>query len=114
VLVRELYGCWKCGGLNFWRSRDSVIHCAHCEPAKAHYIIAERLRAVPGPLSALERAIAFLRAELKSSESKLAKAVIDTAYRAKIAPATLTRARWKLGLRSVKTRRGWLWVRQSR
>jgi hypothetical protein len=72
-----LQPCWKSGGLNFWRSRDGAIHCAHCQQANAHYIISERLRGVPIPLSALEWAIDFLRAELHDSSSGPAKPVID-------------------------------------
>jgi hypothetical protein len=107
---KGLHPCWRCAGLNFWRSREGAIHCAHCEPATAHYIISERLRAAPGPISALERAIGFLRSELRGCNSGPAKSVIDAAKRAKIAPATLTRARWKLGFRSLKTRAGWVWT----
>jgi drug/metabolite transporter (DMT)-like permease len=89
-------------------------HTLPAAPAKAHYIIAERLRATPRPLSALERAIAFLRTELRGRERGAAKVVFDAARKVKISPATLTRARWKLGLRSVKKPHGWVWsARQS-
>lgn len=113
--MEELHPCWTCGGLNFWRSRDHDIHCAQCSLAHAHYLIAQRLRAVPLPLSQLGRAMVFIRAALKGAESTDAKAVIDahSGHGFRIAPATLTQARRKLGLRSVKTRRGWLWTRPS-
>jgi hypothetical protein len=72
----ELQQCWRCAGLNFWRSpsRDGgTIHCSHCEPARAHWLIAERLRAAPLRLSALERAICYLRAEIKNRQAVSAK-----------------------------------------
>jgi len=75
--MEELHPCWTCGGLNFWRSRDHDIHCAQCSLAHAHYLIAQRLRAVPLPLSQLGRAMVFIRAALKGAESTDAKAVID-------------------------------------
>jgi hypothetical protein len=106
----DLHPCWRCGNSNFWRSRDGAVHCAHCEPATAHWIIVERLRAAPVSLSAIERAIGFLQAETKNHNAVAARAIIAAARRIGIAPATLTRARWKLGLGSVKTRRGWIWT----
>jgi hypothetical protein len=107
--TKDLRPCWRCGGLAFWRSGDRGLHCAHCEPAKAHYLIAERLRAAPVPVAALERAAAFLRAEMKGRERCSAKTVIAAAGRLGIAPATLTRARWQLGLKTKRSGRVWCW-----
>jgi hypothetical protein len=108
--MSDLRPCW-CGGLNFWRSRDGAVHCAHCRPAAAHYIIAERLRALPISLTALERAMRFLQAKIGDRKVLPARSLIVAAGRIGIAPATFTRARWRLGFRSVKTRQGWLWFR---
>src|SRR5262249_19703626 len=108
----ELRPCWRCGDLSFWRGRDNQVHCTRCEPAKAHYLIPERLRASPVPITALERAPRFVQVEFKARRSAPAKVMIDAARRLGIAPATLTRARWNLGIRSVKTRQGWIWTLQ--
>ena len=108
----QLYPCWKCGSLNFWRGRDGIVHCATCEQATSHTLIAQRLRAtaVPPP-SQLRRAMRFILLELKGAESINAKSVIDAAGREKISVATLTRARRLLRIRSQKQRSGWRWVR---
>jgi len=53
----------------------------------------------------------FILLELKGAEGVSARAVIDAATRAGIAPATLAWARQGLGLRSEKKRSGWLWTR---
>ncbi len=111
--MKELHPCWRCGCLNFWRARDGVIHCAQCSPPRAHYLIAARLRASAVPRSQLDRAVGFIGSALKEAGSIEARSVIDAARRAKIALATLMRARWKLGLLSVKTRRGWVWIRRA-
>jgi hypothetical protein len=62
----------------------------------------------------LRRAMRLILREFNGAPIVGAKAVVDAATQAKISVATLTRARWKLGLRSVKTHLGWSWVRQSR
>src|SRR5262249_51556825 len=110
--ANDLRPCWRCDGITFWRARDGVVHCATCEPAHAAWLIAERLRATPVPPSQPRRAMRFILLELNGAESGAARAVIDAASRANIAPATLTRAWQELGLRSVKKPRGWMWIRQ--
>jgi len=85
-----------------------------CEPAKAHWLIAERFRAAPARLTALERAAGFLQRQMNPGQSAQAKAIIDAAKRAGIAAATLTRARWQVGIQSLKTRAGWAWVPSDR
>jgi hypothetical protein len=110
--LNDLRPCWRCDEITLWRSRDGAIHCAQCSPPHAHYLIAQRLRAVPVPPSQLRRAMRFILLELKGAGSINARAVIDAATRARIAPATLTRAREELGLRSVKKPRGVDGIRQ--
>ena len=109
--VNDLRPCWRCDGITLWRSRDGVIHCAQCSPPHAHYLIAQRLRAVPAPPSQLRRAMRFILLQLKGAGSVNAKSVIDAAGRKKISVATLTRARTLLRIRSQKQRSGWMWVR---
>ena len=109
--VNDLRPCWRCDGITFWRARDGVVHCATCEPARAAWLIAERLRATPVPPSQLRRAMRFILLELKGAASIDAKSVIDAAGREKISVATLTRARTLLRIRSQKRRSGWMWVR---
>jgi hypothetical protein len=108
--VSDLRPCWRCDGITFWRARDGVVHCATCEPARAAWLIAERLRATPVPPSQLRRAMRFVLLQLKGAGSVDAKSVIDAAGREKISVATLTRARQALGIRSQKQRSGWRWV----
>jgi hypothetical protein len=112
--VNDLGPCLRCDGITFWRARDGAIHCAQCSPPHAHYLIAERLRATAVPPSQLRRAMRFILVELKGAQSIKARVVIDAATRAGIAPATLVRARQELGLRSLKKRSGWMWVRPPR
>jgi hypothetical protein len=85
--VNDLRPCWRCDGITFWRARDGVVHCATCEPAHAAWLIAERLRAVPVPPSQLRRAMRFILLGLNGAGTVSARAVIDSATRAKIAPA---------------------------
>ena len=85
--VNKLRPCWRCDGITFWRARDGVVHCATCEPARAAWLIAERLRAVPVPPSQLRRAMRFILLQLKGAGSVDAKSVIDAAGREKMAPA---------------------------
>ena len=84
-----------------------------CEPTRAAWLIAERLRATAVPPSwlRLRRAMRFILLELKGAGSVDAKSVIDAAGREKISVATLTRARTLLRIRSQKQRSGWRWVR---
>ena len=109
--VNDLRPCWRCDGITFWRARDGVIQRATCEPARAAWLIAERLRATPVPPSQLRRAMRFILLQLKVAGSVDAKCVIDAAGREQISVATLTRARTLLGIRSQKQRSGWMWVR---
>jgi hypothetical protein len=88
-----------------------VVHCATCEPARAAWLIAERLRATPVPPSQLRWAMRFILLQLKGAGSVDAKSLIDAAGREKISVATLTRARTLLRIRSQKQRSGWMWVR---
>ena len=88
-----------------------MVHCATSEPARAAWLIAQRLRATPVPPSQLRRAIRFILLQLKGVESINARATIDAAGREKISVATLTRARTLLRIRSQKQRSGWVWVR---
>jgi hypothetical protein len=85
--VNDLRPCWRCDGIAFWPARDGAIHCAQCSPPHAHYLIAQRLRAVPAPPSQLRRAMRFILLQLKGAGSVDAKSVIDAGGRAKIAPA---------------------------
>ena len=89
--VNDLRPCWHCDGIAFWPARDGAIHCAQCSPPHAHYLIAQRLRAVPAPPSQLRRAMRFILVELKGAGSVNAKSVIDAAGREKISVATLIR-----------------------
>jgi hypothetical protein len=107
--VNDLRPCWRCDGITFWRARDGVVQCATCEPARAAWLIAERLRATPVPPSQLRRRCASFCS--KGAGSVEAKSVIDAAGREKISVATLTRARTLLRIRSQKQRSGWMWVR---
>src|SRR5215472_4284934 len=100
--VNDLMPCWRRNGNSFWRARDGVVHCATCEPARAAWLIAQRLRAVPVPPSQLRRAMRFILLELKGAGSVAARAVIDAGGREKISVATLTRARTLLRIRSQK------------
>src|SRR5215472_243479 len=75
--VSDLRPCWRCDGITFWRARDGAIHCAQCSPPHAHYLIAQRLRAVPAPPSQLTRAMRFILLQLKGAGSVNAKSVID-------------------------------------
>jgi hypothetical protein len=109
--VNDLRPCLRCDGITFWRTRDGAIHCATCEPARAAWLIAERLRATAVPPSQLRRAMRFIVLELKGAGSVDAQSVIDAAGREKISVATLTRARVLLRIRSQKQRSGWVWVR---
>jgi len=109
--MNDLRPCWRCEGITLWRSRDGVVHCAQCSQPHAHYLIAQRLRAVPAPPSQLRRAMRFILLQLKGAWSVDAKSVIDAAGREKISVATLTRARTLLRIRSQKQRSGWMWVR---
>src|SRR5215472_12813133 len=111
--VNDLRPCWRCDGITLWRSRGGVVHCAQCSPPHAHYLIAQRLRAVPVPPSQLRRAMRLILLQLKGAGSINAKAVIDAASRAKIPLTALTRARKELGLGSKKAPQGWVWVRRS-
>ena len=49
AVVNDLRPCWRCDGITFWRIRDGVVHCATCDPARAAWLIAERLRATAVP-----------------------------------------------------------------
>ena len=109
--VNDLRPCWRCDGITFWRARDGVVHCATCEPARAAWLITERLRATPVPPSQLRRAMRFILLQLKGAASIDAKSVIDAAGREKISVATLTRARTLLRIHSQKQRSGWRWIR---
>ena len=108
--VNDLRPCWRCDGITFWRARDGVVHCATCEPARAAWLIAERLRAVPVPPSQLRRAMSLILLELNGAGSVDAKSVIDAAGREKISVATVTRARTLSRIRSQKQCSGWMWV----
>jgi len=88
-----------------------MVYSTTCEPPHAHYLIAERLRAVPVPPSQHRRAMRFILLELKGAGSVDANSVIDAVGREKISVATLTRARTLLRIRSQKQRSGWMWVR---
>jgi hypothetical protein len=109
--VNDLRPCWRCDGITFWRARDGVVHCATCEPARAAWLIAERLRATAVPPSQLRRAMRCILLQLKGAGSVDAKSVIGAAVREKISVATLTRARTLLRIRSQKQRARWRWVR---
>src|SRR5262249_17474374 len=102
--VNDLMPCWRCNGNSFWRARGGGVHRATCEPARAAWLIAQRLRAVPVPPSQLRRAMRFILLELKGAGSVAARAVIDAGRREKISVATLTRARTLLRIRSQKQR----------
>ena len=108
----ELQSCWKCASLNFWRSRNGVVHCATCEPAHAHWLIRERLRATAVVDTQLRRGMRLILREFNGAASVDAKAVVTAAGREKISVATLTRARTLLRIRSQKQRSGWVWVRR--
>jgi hypothetical protein len=111
--VNDLRPCWRCNGLTYWRDRDNVVHCAQCSPPAAHWLIKERLRATATALPRLQHAMLFVEEQLKGRESIAAAGVIAAARLAKVAPATLTRAREELGFRSVRTRGRWMWIRRS-
>ena len=75
--MTELRPCWRCDDLTFWRGRDNQIHCTRCEPARACYVIAERLRASPRPLAALERATGFSSSGNQEPTIDVGKAATD-------------------------------------
>jgi hypothetical protein len=118
----ELPGpCPRCSGLAFWRDCEDRVRCAQCDPARAAWLVRERIRADPTKrVSALEHAVSFLADLLKSTVPAQALAgrpacldartALAQALKAGIAPATLMRASWKLGLCSTKTRKGRLWT----
>jgi len=109
--MEQITPCLKCNGLVFWRDRSNAIHCSTCKPARAAWLIRERLRATTEANSRLRSAQQFILLALGNRERIAARTVVDAAERATIAPATLTRAREQLKLRSVRTRTGWVWVR---
>ncbi|MBV8135846.1 MAG: hypothetical protein JO121_09495 [Deltaproteobacteria bacterium] len=109
--VNDLRPCWRCDGITFWRARDGVVHCATCEPARAAWLIAERLRATTLTDTQLRRGMRLILREFNSATTVDAKVAVAAAGRAKISVATLTRARTLLRIRSQKQRSGWMWVR---
>ena len=40
----RLRPCWRCDGITFWQACDGVVHCAICKPARAAWLISQRLR----------------------------------------------------------------------
>jgi hypothetical protein len=109
--MEQIFPCVRCGSLVLWRDPSNAIRCSICEPARAAWLIRERLRATTTDTQLCKGMRLILR-ELNGAERIDARAVIDAAERAKIAPATLTRAREQLGLRSRKAPQGWVWVRR--
>ena len=109
--MNDLMPCWRCDGITFWRARDGVVHCATCQPAHAHWLIRERLRATAEVDTQLRRGMRLILREFNGAASVDAKAVVDAAVKAGISVATLTRARTLLRIRSQKQRSGWTWVR---
>ena len=109
--MNDLMPCWRCDGITFWRARDGVVHCATCEPAHAHWLIRERLRATAVVDTQLGRGMRLILREFNGGASVDAKTVVTAAGREKISVATLTRARTLLRIRSQKQRSGWTWVR---
>jgi hypothetical protein len=59
----------------------------------------------------LRRATRLVLRHLDGVDSVAAIVVVAAAARAKVSPATLTRARTLLRIRSKRTRQGWMWVR---
>jgi DNA-directed RNA polymerase subunit RPC12/RpoP len=111
--MEQISPCVRCGSLVFWCDRDNVIRCSQCSPPSAHWLIKERLRATATALPRLQRAMLFVEEQLKGRESIAAGGIIAAARLAKVAPATLTRAREELGFRSVRTRGRWMWIRHT-
>jgi len=108
--VERIFPCVRCGSLVFWRDRNNAIRCL-CEPARAAWLIRERLRATTTTDSQLRRATRLILRHLDSVDSVAAIVVVAAAAQAKVSPATLTRARTLLRIRSQKQRSGWMWVR---
>jgi hypothetical protein len=111
--------CPRCGSLQLWRDRERKVRCTMCDPARAYYLITERIRAIPPPIiiSEHERAVRFLhtaRAFTATGQPLQARHVIAAAKAEGISPATLTRARWHCRLRAVKTKYGWIWKERPR
>ena len=54
-----------------------MVHCTFCEPARAHWLIKERLRATAMVDTQLRRGMRLILREFKDARSVNAKAVID-------------------------------------
>jgi hypothetical protein len=109
--MEQIPPCVQCGSLVFWRDRSNVIRCSTCEPARAAWLIRERLRATTMADTQLRRATRLVLHHLDRGGSVAAQVVVDAAVKAGISVATLTRARTLLRIRSQKQRSGWMWVR---
>ena len=109
--MEQILPCVRCGSLVFWRDRSNAIHCSVCEPARAAWLIRERLRATTTADTQLRRATRLVLRHLDGVDSVAALVVVAAAERAKVSPATLTRARTLLRIRSQKKRSGWVWMR---
>jgi hypothetical protein len=109
--VNDLRPCWRCDGITFWRARDGVVHCATCEPARAVWLIRDRLRATTTDNTQLGRAQRIILKQFDGRGSVGAQVVVDAAVKAGISVATLTRARETLRIRSERRHSGWMWVR---
>ena len=111
--MEQITPCLKCNGLVFWRDRSNAIHCSTCEPARAAWLIRERLRATTIADTQMRHAQRLILRHLEGVDSVAAIVVAAAAARAKVSPATLTRARMMLKIRSQKRPSGWVWVRPS-
>jgi len=112
-MAAPLYPCLICSSLIFWRSSlDGRVYCAVGRPPSHHTIIRERLRAVAMADTQLRGAMRLILHAFNGAERVDANAVVAAAGREKISVATLTRAREKLGIRSMRESTHWVWACQ--
>jgi hypothetical protein len=67
--VEQIFPCVQCASLVFWRDRNNAIRCSVCEPARAGWLIRERLQATTTTDSQLRRAQRLILHELNRTGS---------------------------------------------
>jgi hypothetical protein len=111
--MEQIPPCVRCGSLVLWRDRSNIVRCSTCEPARAAWLIRERLRATTIADTQMRRAQRLILRHLEGVDSVAAVVVVAAATEAKVSPATLTRARTMLKIHSEKRRSGWVWLQPS-
>jgi hypothetical protein len=111
MMMEQIPSCVRCGSVVLWRDRNNAVRCATCEPARAAWLIRERLRANTTDTQ-LRRAMRLILKQFEGRTGVAALVVVDAAEKAGISVATLTRARTLLRVRSEKHREGWWWIQR--